>query len=78
MIEISNILGLIERLDKAKIHYSIESNRSDAISVYVTVPGERWEIDLLADGMVEIEIFKSDGEIFDGSKLTELFNKYSD
>lgn len=63
---------------EASIHYSVRCTRIDAISIDVSVPSQRWEIDFLSDGTVEIEIFKSGGNIYDGSKLSELFQKFSD
>jgi len=44
----------------------------------VAVPGERWEIELTADGTVQIEVFRSDGEISDASKLDDLFARFAD
>ena len=41
--------------------------------VGVTIPGERWEIEFMADGEVEIEVFHSTGEIHDFSMIDELF-----
>ena len=46
--------------------------------VLVTVPGERWEVEFLADGSVEVERFISDGEIYGEDILGELFTKYTD
>jgi len=46
--------------------------------VLVTVPGERWEVEFLADGSVEVERFTSDGEIYGEDTLGELFAKYAD
>jgi hypothetical protein len=43
----------------------------------VTVPGERWEIDLLRDGSIEIEVCKSDGTIHGEPRLEELFRRFS-
>ena len=49
--------------------------------VMVTVPGERWEVEFYEDGTVEIETFKSTGEIYsdsEDSKLKELFVLFTD
>ena len=51
-------------LERGKIHYTLQSCRDEAIMVLVTVPGERWEVEFLADGSVEVERFISDGEIY--------------
>ncbi len=73
-----NLYTLLDRLRRAKIHYRVRDDRDGAVSIDVAVPGERWEIDVLADGTIEIEVFKSDGTMFNESKLEELFRKFSD
>ena len=65
-------------LDRAKIHYTLACHRDHAIMVLVTVPGERWEIEFIDDGAVEVERFMSDGEIAREEVLTELFAKHGD
>jgi len=35
----------------------------DSILVEVAVPGQRWEIEFMADGTIQIEKFFSDGKI---------------
>ena len=72
------LLGFIRRLEEAKIYHQVASNRDDAISVVVTVPGQRWEIDFLADGDIDVERFVSTGQIDDESALEELFEKFSE
>ena len=54
------------------------ARRDDAIMVLVTVPGERWEIEFLGDGSVEVERFLSNGEICGEEVLHELLSKYAD
>jgi hypothetical protein len=46
--------------------------------VIAAIPGERWEIEFLADGSVEVERFMSDGEIHGEELLSELLAKYAD
>ena len=43
--------------------------------VCVTVPGERWEIEFLADGSVEVERFISESEIYGEDILGALFTR---
>ena len=69
--------SLLERLRAAGIHYRLRDDRESAVSVDIAVPGERWEIDLLGDGTVEIEVFKSYGTIHDGAKLEELWQRFT-
>ena len=44
----------------------------------MTVPAERWEIELLETGEVEIEVFRSEGEIHDAQALNDLFAGFCD
>lgn len=76
--ETDNLYILLNRLQRAKIHHVVRHDREGAVTVDIVVPGERWELDVLEDGTVEIEVFKSDGTIHGESKLRELFAKFSD
>lgn len=67
------LLQFVERLEKARIPFRLSRNRYDAISVEVMAPGERWEVDFSEDGTIDVERFRSDGEIFDESAFKELF-----
>jgi hypothetical protein len=78
LADTQNLYDLLDRLRDAKIHYHVRDDRRGAVSIDVAVPGQRWEIDVLADGSVEVEVFTSDGSIFDRSKLDELFQQHSD
>ena len=75
---LDDILGLLSQLQDAAIHHQLSNYRLDAISIEVVVPGERWEVDFLDNGSVDVEVFKSDGTIFGESKLDELFERFSD
>jgi hypothetical protein len=46
--------------------------------VLVAVPGERWEVEFLDDGSVEVERFISNGEICGEEALHELWTTYAD
>lgn len=46
--------------------------------VEVTVPGQRWEIEFMDNGSVEIEKFISDGAYHDDKELDALFRDFSD
>jgi hypothetical protein len=79
MNQYDRLLDLILRLQDAKIRFTIASVRSDAVMLQVAVPGERWEIELMQSGTVEIEKFKSDGAIYDDeAALTDLFRNFKD
>ncbi len=72
------LLALLVRLDEAKLTYRLAHHREDAIMVIVSVPGECWEIEFLADGSVEIEKFTSAGKIESEAELDVLFKKFRD
>ena len=77
-MKLATLTDFLDRLDDADIHYTLTSVREGAVMVGVTVPDERWEIEFMSDGEVEIEVFKSDGEIHDDSIIEELFERHSD
>lgn len=72
-MKLAKLTGFLDRLDEADIHYDLSSVREESVRVGATLPGERWEVEFHADGDVEVEIFKSDGEVHDASVLDELF-----
>ncbi len=74
-------LALLQRLEKAKIYFTLHSSRDDALMIQADVPGERWEIELVDYGDElhwEIERFVSNGKIEDESALEDLFARFSD
>ena len=75
---ISDLLTLRRRLSDAQIHHRPTRFRDDAVAVEVIVPGERWEIEFLEEGTVEVERFTSDGTIQGSSALDDLFSRFSD
>ena len=68
----------LKQLEQDKLHYTLASHRDDAIMVQVAVPGERWEIEFLGDGTIEVERFISNGEIGGEEVLPELLARYAD
>jgi hypothetical protein len=74
MSDLSELTKLLDRLDEAEIHYTLSSVSEGAIMVSIDAPGEEhWEVEFMSDGDVEIEVFKSDGQIFDLSIIEDLF-----
>ena len=72
------LTGFLSDLEQRGISYSLAHNRDEAIMVIATAPGERWEIEFLNDGSVEIERFISNGRIYGKEALSELFARYSE
>ena len=65
-------------MEEQAIDYSLAHHRDETMIVIVSVPGERWEIEFLSDGSVEVEKFVSNGEIAGEEALSELFDRYSE
>jgi hypothetical protein len=74
----SKLLTFLRRLERAKIAYRLRHSRDDAIMVWINVPGERWEVEFLEDGDIDVEVFRSGGHIDDESALQDLFARHSD
>jgi hypothetical protein len=68
----AKLLGFLDRLDAAGIGYRLNHVR-DSLMVEVAMPGERWEVEFFEDGHVEVERFRSGGEIEGESALDGLF-----
>ena len=73
---VSNLLEFLERLEQHGIHYRLEHNRPESILVDIAVPGERWEVDLMENGEIEVERFVSDGSIYGEDELDMLFTEF--
>jgi len=72
------LLDFVQRLDRAGICHRLMSFRADSVCVDVSVPGQRWEVEFMRDGGVEIERFMSAGDIGDEAELEVLFRDFSD
>jgi hypothetical protein len=53
--------ALRERLSAADVSYTSAAYRDDAMSLLVNEPGHYWEIDVLEDGSVDVEVYASQG-----------------
>ena len=73
----NNLLDFLNRLEQNKIYYRMNKVRN-GIMVEITVPGERWEVEYMEDGYIEVEKFVSDGRIFHQDEIEVLFQRYSD
>ena len=74
----TKMMNFLDRLEGCGIAYTLTRAREEALMVSVTVPGERWEVEFLCDGSVEVERFRSKGEIEDEATLGELFTRYTE
>ena len=71
------LFDFLHRLDESKIHYTLSRNRDDAISIEIVVPGQRWEVDFLEDGGIDVERFVSSGDVQGEATLEVLFASFS-
>lgn len=78
MAKLSRLTNFVDRLDTAQLHYTMTSVTEGAIRVGVTVPGEHWQIEFADDGDVEVEVFRSNGELFDLEKADELIETHGE
>ena len=67
------LTSFLTDLERREISYTLAHNRHEAITVSAVVPGERWGIEFLDDGLIEVERFISNGEVRGEEILTELF-----
>jgi hypothetical protein len=72
------LLSFLSTLDERHIAYSLSHARDEAVMVEVVVPGERWEVEFLVDGGVDVERFVSAGTLCGEDALDELIAKYGD
>ena len=68
----------LRELDETRTYYRLTSVRDGADMVEVALPDERWEIEFFDDRDPEIEVYRSDGQIFGPDKLAELRGLISD
>ena len=54
MNTLKNLIEFLNKLEERKIYYRLNKIR-DSILVEVTVPGQKWEVEFMADGTIEIE-----------------------
>lgn len=77
-MELKEFIALLNKLEKNSIFYKLNKVRNEAIMIEVAVPGQRWEIEFLEDGTVDIEKFISDKDMYDVNELETLFKEFSD
>jgi hypothetical protein len=71
-------MEIIRTLEAAGIHYTVTKYRYDGVSIRATVPGERWEIDVLEDGDVDFERFVSTGEVTGEAEMKESIARFAE
>lgn len=77
MDKYDRLLEFLSRLDRARIHLKLDRVRDEAVMVEIAVPGQRWEVEFMDDGTIEVERFLS--QHLEGEEaLEELFRDFSD
>jgi hypothetical protein len=70
--------ALSKELEDAGIWNEIRFFRQDGITVLARVPGEYWEIDLLEDGITNVEVLRSTGDLEDESSIHRLISEFGE
>jgi hypothetical protein len=78
LVRLKELIHFINKLEESNIFYKLNKVRNEAIMVEIAVPGQRWEVEFMEDGTVEIEKFISDGDFYDVKELDTLFKDFSD
>lgn len=76
--DLQSFVSLLNELEERKINYKLDKVREEAVMIEIAVPGQRWEVEVLADGSVEIEKFVSEPNMYDANELEVLFKQFSD
>ena len=69
-----HLLKFLSELEERGVAYTLGHFRKEALMISIAVPGERWEIEFLDDGSVEVERFVSTGRIEHEEVFSELFD----
>ena len=77
MYTIASFLDFLEMLEDRKIFFKLSKIR-DSILIEAAVPEQRWEIEFMRNGAVEIEKFISDGIVYGYKELDNLLSDFSD
>jgi hypothetical protein len=73
----SDLHGLLTALDDVGLAYRLDRVRPGSVLVSIAVPGERWEIEVFEDGHVDVEVFRSGGDIEDVQSIARLFGDHA-
>ena len=77
-MELKEFISFLNKLEDNGIFYKLNKVRNEAVMVEVAIPGQRWEIEFLEDGTVDIEKFISDKDMYDANELKSLLKEFSD
>ena len=66
------VYQILAKLDAAKIYYTLDKTRDETVMILAQVPGRHYEIEVFVDGQIEVEIYKSSGDIGGQELVDEL------
>jgi hypothetical protein len=69
---------ILAQLRAAKIYFTLTRTRDETVMILAQVPGRHYEIEVFADGEIEVEVYKSDGQIGGEDFVDELLRDYSE
>ena len=72
------VYGILAQLEAAKIHFTLTRVRDDTVMIEAHVPGRHYEIEVFANAEIEVEIYKSSGDIGGQEMVDELLRDYSE
>lgn len=52
---LKELIHFLNKLEESNIFYKLNKVRNEAIMIEIAVPGQRWEVEFMEDGTVEIE-----------------------
>ncbi len=74
----AKLMAIIRALEAAQIHFVLSYNRDEAVSIHATVPGERWEIDVLESGDVDFERFVSTDGVTGEAEMNDFIARFAE
>jgi len=66
-----SLFSLLRRLEDAKIHFTLARHREDTVLVTMTLVGERVEVDVFADGHMEVSRFPGNEDVVGDAELVQ-------
>lgn len=77
MDNLTKLTTFLDELSEKKIFFKLDKIR-DSILVEISVPGEKWEVEFMLNGDIEIEKYISTGVIGDEKELDDFWERFSD
>ena len=69
---------ILAQLESAKIYFTLTRTRDETVMILAQVPGRHYEIEVFADGEIEVEVYKSDGQIGGQELVDDLLRDYAE